>query len=1104
MQNKQLTPVDTIPFQGGQDTYHEPGLLPAGSFSLVQNMRQMHPGLKQRPGYIKAHSTADSTNSVMSMFQFTKGKITERHFYAQMSDSDVLEATTAPPTSVELMTLDVAPSTTWSEGATITGVTSHATCIIVVNVTSTTYYVKDRSGTFTLGEVLSDGTYTADQGAANPTFATATFGSEVFSGSSSPVPASWSVLDDLLIFSNGVDQHQICAGTTSPIKKFIVYNSAIHLGDVPTAGTDYTYQINSAAQTDNAVLDSLGTTYSEIDASDDVTVSVSSTTITGTGTSFFTQLKVGQPVTIQGYATSTLTGTDVPHDNDQFVIGTKTYTFKTALTPTEGEVLIGGTLAAALDNMKLAINRTDPVSNDGVKYKIAEANTQVEATTNSNTTQKILALASGVAGNSIATTVPGGGSGHYSWTSTVMAGGAASEANIIATITSATVATLVNAISGTHTVSTLSINRDCLLICSQIMPNRLTFTIPYPNGSTSTALVSYVTAAGWKNLTVTDGTSATSKTLATTGGAMTWTQPTDAIPFYMYGVNGFWVKIAFTAALDSETEVSTCTFGSGWTAVQDVWDGNLVDAIEAQTYINASTAYKRYDRIVLGTVGSGSSGGVSLPVIPTVRPNLTSPYKIYGSADVSIGGITSSDKIYFSSTDPIVGFYVDVGATPNTTASTSINAVYSLNTAGTGVSVGTFTDGTSGMSKSGYVTFLRQSGITPIQFNNTGYNAYWYYFTVNQTISADVEISIQVMPYYDINNYGLGLCNGVWKGKMVYAFDKDPSYIYIVSPENIQSISSSSTIAWEVGDGRNNKIVNIKPFYNELAVFQEEKGSGGGCLTLIQGTKLEDIGDIHISNYYGTMNAKSVEVIEPTTGGHYLYFLSKKGIMFSNGRGVEFVKNFDTVRNYFDPTDSDCIRNGYESKMYLSYDSSFHVLKIGLTTGTGTDNNVFLVYDLLSQVFMCDTYANNFSCEYECDAVYGNSPIVRLGGGQGNGFVYVLNSGLNDVTTAISGAVTIELNNKGKVIRDSEMILRVKTQSAGNMTITPYRNGVINSSLVRTLSLTAERTGDRLRRHRLALNFVDQNNSVKLAHATASEGWYLLDYGVQLEEYINQ
>jgi hypothetical protein len=1102
-QNRKLTEIDTIPFQGGMDTYHDPAVLPSGSYSLIQNIRQKHPGFKQRPGYIKAHTTADSTNSVVSMFQFKKGSVDETHFYAQMSDGDVLEASVNPPTSEELMTLDVAPSTTWSEGDTITGVTSGKTCVIVCNVSSTSYYIKDRSGTFTSGEVLTNGTVTADQGDGYPSFSSGVFGTEVFSGTASSKPATWTILNDLLIYSNGVDQHQICAGTTAKIKGFVVYNHTEKLPDYPTDhGIDYTDEINSSVNQNNAILDSLGTTYTTVGDDDEVTVSSSGSTLTGIGTEFLSQLTVGQPIVIEGYAASTIIGTNVPSDGDQLVIDTKTYTWKTALTPTEGEVLIGGSLAVALDNLKLAINRTDPDAHDGINYKIAAAHSTVGATTNSDTTQKILALNSGTSGNSIATTIPGGGSGNYSFTGLTLSGGVNSESNIIDSITDNTTATTKTALSGTHTASTLSINHDCIIIQAEVMPNRINWTLPYPNGNSSVLSLSYWTATGWKNLTVTDGSALSGKTLGQ-NGSTTWTQTTDHIEKFLFGRNAFSVKVAFTAALDSQVEVSGCTYGSGFTSLQDVWDGDLVDAIEAQVYSVATSTAKKYAPLNVGTVSSQTTGSVGLLATPAKKEN-KNPYSVYGTTSIDISALTPSDVVFFSTADPIVGFYIDVGSTPNTTASTRINSVGYSTSEDSGVEISNFTDGSNGIAQSGFVSFMRQPGIKPFAFNSTGYQAYWYYFTVDKTLSDDISISIQVIPYYDINNYGAGLCGCGWKGKMAYAFDKDPSYLYIVNPSNIQSISSTNTYVWEVGDGRNNKIVNMKHFYNELVVFQEEKGSLGGCVTLMQGSDVEDMGKINISNYYGTMNANSVEVIEPSLGGHNIYFLSKKGIMVSTGKEIQFAENFDMVKNYFDPTDSDCIRNGYEHNMYLNYDSAFNIIKIGLTTGSATQNNVFLVYDLTTRTFMCDTYANNFSCEYECDALYGNAPIVRLAGGQANGFIYILNNGLNDITTAINAQTTLELNKNGKVIRDCSMIIRSKTQSSGSIIITPYYNGVIQSSLAKTRLLTAEKTGERIRRHRMPLNFKDQNVSINISHNTLSESMCLLDYGVDLEEYITQ
>lgn len=75
-----------------------------------------------------------------------------------------------PPTGVELLTVDVAPSTSWAAGATLTGATSEETCTVISCETTKTYIVENRSGTFTDGEIISDGTYTADCGTGYPTF----------------------------------------------------------------------------------------------------------------------------------------------------------------------------------------------------------------------------------------------------------------------------------------------------------------------------------------------------------------------------------------------------------------------------------------------------------------------------------------------------------------------------------------------------------------------------------------------------------------------------------------------------------------------------------------------------------------------------------------------------------------------------------------------------------------------------------------------------------------------------------------------------------------------------------------------------------------------
>jgi hypothetical protein len=84
--------------------------------------------------------------------------------------ASVIYVRSAKLVTQELLTLDVAPSTAWAADDTITGASSSKTCTIVEKLTDYTYVVSQRNGTFTAGEILSNGTYTADQGASYPTF----------------------------------------------------------------------------------------------------------------------------------------------------------------------------------------------------------------------------------------------------------------------------------------------------------------------------------------------------------------------------------------------------------------------------------------------------------------------------------------------------------------------------------------------------------------------------------------------------------------------------------------------------------------------------------------------------------------------------------------------------------------------------------------------------------------------------------------------------------------------------------------------------------------------------------------------------------------------
>lgn len=148
--------------------------------------------------------------------------------------------------------------------------------------------------------------------------------------------------------------------------------------------------------------------------------------------------------TAETKATGTITSdTTAPSDGDTVTIGAITYTFKTALSePAEAhEVLIDTTAAAALDNLKLAINGD---TGEGTKYSTGTvAHPTVEATTNSNTTQVVQALLAGAAGNDIATTED---SDHLAWGATSLFG-AKSKGDLTKKSTDTFVGTAVSALA---------------------------------------------------------------------------------------------------------------------------------------------------------------------------------------------------------------------------------------------------------------------------------------------------------------------------------------------------------------------------------------------------------------------------------------------------------------------------------------------------------------------------------------------------------------------------------------------------------------------------------------------------------------------------------
>ena len=838
---EQKTDIKTVALQGGAVTVREKPLLPFGAFSMIQNERGKHPGFDKRKGSAQHHTTTlGSSAKCLSLYQFSKGKRTERHFLAQMSDDDVYDAANAPP------------------------------------------------GTGT-------------------TFSTS--GASIFSGTATSKPASWGNLDDILLFSNGKDQHQLYAGTANYVKRFIKFDGSAAPSSIPTEGYDYTLDVT----------DGKSTTYGNID--------------------------------------------------------------------------------------------------------------------------------------------------------------------------------LLNVIG----------SFECLFICCPVPANRLTWTINagHVNAAGAVGTLNYWKSDNsWEDTTEDDGTIITTgKTMSGTG-TMTWTHPTDEIPKFMFGYSGYWYQWVTATQLDSGNstiEISSLTYGSSFHGLENVWSGDAPYVIEAHHYDQSDSIYKKFagDTIEIDSMEKEASQGAD-----------------------------DKDRIYFATTDPIIGIYVDVGQTPNTVTTTTIDGtdggVKCFTGGETWTTVGTVTDGTSGLGNSGWITWDRppySSTYYPekTMFNKTGFYGYWYYFWVGTTtISADVIISILTMPYFDITEFGaIGYVNAAWKDRAIYNFGDNLGYVSAkLKP---MTLNGPDFGVLEAGDGRSNRWACAKKFHNELLVWQKELGDEGGCLTLFEGYSPATFGKLLLSSRVGTLNAKSAVVVDGVMASTrtdealktLAFFISHYGVFVTDGRTVSAIS--DDIQNYFDPRETaTCITRGAEDEMFIFHDTSSNVLRLGLVTGaSGTVCNTFPVFDLADWTWSFDSLGQALSAMCEVEAASGDLPILQYGGGTDDGFIYQLNSGLNDYNgstkTAITSYIRMEFNGQGEYLELRELLLLTKTQTAGDAELTVYKNDVAVTAVTAIdLSMIAENTNEIVRRHRVPLNVVDQHISITIQHDEADQACYLEALGVNMKVWENR
>jgi hypothetical protein len=301
----------------------------------------------------------------------------------------------------------------------------------------------------------------------------------------------------------------------------------------------------------------------------------------------------------------------------------------------------------------------------------------------------------------------------------------------------------------------------------------------------------------------------------------------------------------------------------------------------------------------------------------------------------------------------------------------------------------------------------------------------------------------------------------------------------------------------------------MKNFFNNVLVYQEEKGTAGGCITMLQGYDVPTFGKLVLSTKVGTMNNKSVDVVEnvytATATDEALktvaFSLSRYGVCACDGTSIGIIS--DDIQNYFDSNDTtNCIRHGYEDQMWLKHDPVDHVLRLGLVCGAGAATpNVFPVYDLVSRCWYFDVRAQELAFWESVDAASGNAPFVQIGGGTDDGFLYQVNYGTADVATAIDSYVTIELSGLGLYLDLLWFVVQCKAQT-GTLTLYTYANGILKDTVA--FDMAAEVATQEVRRHLQSLNVISQHVSLKLDNSSTTESMNLYSVGLEAKLWRNR
>ncbi len=629
-------------------------------------------------------------------------------------------------------------------------------------------------------------------------------------------------------------------------------------------------------------------------------------------------------------ATVVLTGTDVPHDADTITLDTKVYTFKTTLTPTEGEVLIEGTLAAALDNLATAVNHSGA---PGTGYSCAEAHPTVQATVNTDTQQTFQARTGGTAGNSIASTQV---SAHTTFASVTLLGGVAETSPVYLYDYTNQVT---NTLSDSLNIATLKQSPSYVYIASTRPIKGVKFYVQTPNTASATVAVKYWANSFWNSVTNLDDQTdlVAGKTLSLSTGTSGWinfdTTVSVAKPKLINKVYAYWYQFTFTGII-ATTAISYVTVDAPFQAMVDLWDGEP----------RSEDAYFKY-------VSSAY-----------IDDSITVLEEDYVSGDVltysSVGSLATSDRLYVGFAERMTGIDITLVSSFVNTNASNLTVKYWNGEAW--MTVGTIDDSTKTttktLNKSGSVTW--DSPIESSEFKNAISNGdQWYYYELSVSSALSTGIYIDKITGIPAQRQVLGRSYPVMWQNRVWLLDNnsDKRNSALCSAQDTICVfngSDSTTLYFGneerlmAGGTLFTRYGNV--IYDNLILVKKNEA------WLVDGTSPSDYKKYKIGDNSGCVAPKTFIAcdmgyeISPGINKHVLIWQSENAIVMFDGNVISPLSG--DIKNYFDRTKTECIPDAMKDDSTSFYDEGEFEYHWCFASGAGaTTLNKEFVYSLLKR-----------------------------------------------------------------------------------------------------------------------------------------------------------